>query len=108
MGGSSARSKGKRGELELCKILSQALSIPVRRVPLSGAMEGHKGDLEVPGLHVEVKRAETWHLAEWIRQMEDQSGDKMGALMFRKSRSPWYCLMTLNEWLELWKRYADG
>lgn len=107
MSGKPSRDKGRRGELELCKILSDALSLPVRRVPLSGAMEGHKGDLEVPGLHVEVKRQETWHLQEWIRQMEDQSGDQMAALMFRKSRSPWYVLMTLSDWIALWKKWAS-
>ena len=61
-------------------------------------------------IHLECKRAETIRLHEWMSQAERDSqafGDGFPALMFRRSREPWYCCMKLTDWLTLYRAYLQ-
>ena len=54
MSGRRSRSKGARRERELVQLLVAA-GIDAKRVPLSGAVEGFKGDILLGELRAEVK-----------------------------------------------------
>lgn len=59
----------------------------------------------VDGVHVECKRAETLRLSEWLEQAERDSerfGDGAPAVFFRRSRSPWYVVMRLEDWIQIY------
>lgn len=58
----------------------------------------------LPGVHVECKRAEQLRLYDWMAQAERDAvrfGDGLPAVFFRRSRSPWLVVMTLEDWLAL-------
>lgn len=105
------RSKGKRGELEVAKLVSKWLNMDLRRTPMSGAMRGYPGDIITASAEnissfpflIEVKYREGWELTsllhgrdgffkEWIKQLEDET-DRLrkpySILFFRKNRIPW-------------------
>jgi hypothetical protein len=52
--GKSQRDKGYRGERKVIDALAK-LGIPAKRVPLSGAVEGFKGDVKTATKILEVK-----------------------------------------------------
>ena len=61
----------------------------------------------LPGVHVECKRAEQLRLYDWMAQAERDAvrfGDGLPAVFFRRSRSPWLVVMTLEDWLSLYNR----
>lgn len=102
MSGRPSRSKGQRGEREVCHLVEQYLPVAASRVPRSGG--GYeKGDLHLDpdiGLHVEVKRGERWTLPEWIEQASDDCPeDHTWILAFRKNRGRWYACMELERLL---------
>jgi hypothetical protein len=106
------RQKGKRGEAEVAKLLSEWLGIKLRRAPMSGAMFGYPSDIitdseanlaKFPFL-VEVKYQEGWDitsfiagndtiLRNWLTQLETEQtrlNKPIRMLFFRKNRFPWF------------------
>lgn len=103
MSGKTSQRKGRAGELELCRIL-QSHGYDVR--PGNPISFGAEPDLVgLPGIHVECKRTETLRLPEWMAQAErdaQQFQDGAPAVFFRRSRSPWYVVMKMEDWLTLY------
>jgi hypothetical protein len=92
--GRMSRTKGARGELELCRLLSEELGIEVRR-NIGQARSGGADCLELPGFALEVKRCERLARPTWWAQAVEQ-GQKAGAepiVFFRRSREPWQALI---------------
>lgn len=90
------------------------------RVPNSGGL-AEKGDLKqdphrkseidlTKRWTIEVKRQETYKLGEWIAQADDQAQKerKKPLLLFRKSRQPWRCVISLEDYLQLLKDAEVG
>lgn len=106
MSGRSSRSKGARGELELCKIL-QEHGIDAQRVPRSGADKtlpwgGDIRGVEALGFHFEVKRQERLNLHAALNQAKNDCHEGQDYLVaFRRSREPWYVCMELEAFLRL-------
>jgi hypothetical protein len=95
------RSKGSNAEREVAAILSDYFGEDIKRVLLSGVRG--EGDVEVPRLHVEVKRQERTMLGKWFRE-EMPKALKRGlpfALIHRRSREEWMVTMTLEHWMEI-------
>lgn len=104
--GRSQRTKGAVGERELVNLLRKA-GIPAKRVPLSGAAEGFKGDVEIEpyslyGLSsgynptkLEVKRRRDGfkQIYRWI--------DDNYALALRADNKGWLVVMRLEDWVEV-------
>ena len=98
--GKPSRSKGKRGELEVVKILN-AHGYDVRRTPNSGGLHW-KGDIiGLDGFCVEVKRCESLQLPKWWSKLVLEAGRNMPLLAHRRSNEEWLVTMRLQDLLGL-------
>lgn len=101
--GRKSQRKGRAAELELTRVL-QAHGYPVEagRAQSYGEVPDLSG---LPGVHVECKRCEQLRLTEWLNQAQldaQRFGDGLPAVFFRRSRSPWCVVMSLEDWMELY------
>lgn len=93
----SQRRKGVRGELEVRDVF-QAVGFDCDRTPNSGALR-ITGDLygTVPA-HLEVKRQETARPWAWWEQATSEApAGAMPVVAFRRSRSPWLAIVSLEQ-----------
>lgn len=106
MSGRSSQAKGRRAELELCRIL-QAQGYGVE--PGRAQSYGEEPDLTgLPGIHVEVKRRENVNLTaamEQARRDAARFADGLPAVFHRRNRESWRVTMALPDWLELYRSY---
>lgn len=87
------KAKGSRLEKNCAKRINEVLGkeygIHAQRMPMSGAIEGLKGDIFVNlPVHFEMKNQETWKIPEWWEQATGQAGlGKMPCLVVSRN----YC-----------------
>ena len=97
--GKRSRDKGVRGEREVLEILRK-IDPEAKRVPLSGAATGYKGDIELPtlGRRVEVKRRENSFklLDRWLEDAD--------FVVFRADRQDWRVWIPLETFIEMIRR----
>ena len=103
--GRSSQRKGAGGERELAKLL-KGYGCDVRR---GGALSvGREPDLVgLPGIHVEVKRAERLNLPEAVkqsRQDSDRFNDGLPAVFHRRNRGEWLVTMPLDAWMIIYQK----
>lgn len=107
--GRKSQSKGRRAEIELAQVLQfHGYNVEPGRALSYGEVPDLSG---LPGVHIECKRAETLRLSEWMAQAERDAqrfGDGLPAVFFRRSRSPWCVVMSLEDWLKLYKDRGCG
>jgi Holliday junction resolvase len=98
----SSRDKGKRGEREVAEVFTAA-GLPADRTAAlqAGSVPG-AGDVTVrdlPELHIESKRQETYDLGAWERQADVAAlSHQTPVIAYRKSRQPWRASVPLD-WL---------
>lgn len=106
MSGKSSRSKGQRGEREVCKLLQPIMDkvtapyaryfehLPRAARNLDQTRDGGHDIAGLPFLALEVKRCETVQLNKWWNQAVKQAkGGRIPVLLWRQSRKPWRCRM---------------
>lgn len=102
--GKPSRDKGARGEREVVEIC-RTLGLDVWRTPNSGGLSVRhgKGDIRgIPGVHIEVKRAETLKMDLWSRQCEaDADPLDIPVVVYRRSNEPWRASLPLPDLLDL-------
>lgn len=60
----------------------------------------------LPDLHIEVKRVERLNIDNAIEQCHrDKKEEELGIVAHRKNHKEWLVTMTLDEWMEIYKRY---
>ena len=97
-----SRDKGKAGEREVVKMLQELFDgyeFTIERNLLSQARSGGVDIVGLPGLAIEVKRAETLRLADWFKQAQEQA-ERLNArpvLFYRQSRQPWRIMTNLTD-----------
>ena len=98
----NSRQKGKRGELELAKVLREH-GYETRRGQQYSGTETSADVVGLPGIHIECKRGENLNvynaLAQAIRDT-GESGD-LPAVFHRKNNQPWLVTMRLDDWLKI-------
>ncbi len=98
MGGRMSRNKGKTGERELAKKLTELFGEECRR---SQQYCGDAGDSDVvglPGIHAECKRTESLRLWAALEQAAHDSKDGNIPMVFhRPNKRPWVVLMYLDD-----------
>ncbi len=95
--GKMQRDKGYRVEREIVNYLKNN-GIPAKRVPLSGASEGFKGDIIIDGsLKAEVKARK-----DGFKQIYDWLGDN-DYLFLKANRKPVLVVMHIDEFIKLLK-----
>lgn len=105
MSGRKSQAKGAGGERELVSLL-RAAGYPVERggSQTFGAVPDVTG---LPGIHVEVKRAEKLNLSDAMAQSirdAQRFGDGMPSVFHRKNRDGWKVTMRLGDWLSLYAK----
>ncbi|MBA3774665.1 MAG: hypothetical protein H0X13_19875 [Ramlibacter sp.] len=89
-----SREKGRRAEIELCKLLSDELGLTIER-NRDQAAKGGADCLQLPGFAIECKRREMLSKPSWWKQAVEQ-GLKVQAepiVFYRQSRNPWRALI---------------
>jgi len=96
----SQRDKGKRGELEVANILSDALGREVKRI--LGQERDSGADLRVGRFVMDVKRQETLKLQEWCNQVE-AAADPMDVpvVVYRRNGQPWRVVLRLDDFIPM-------
>lgn len=104
----NSKSKGKRGELELCRKLREYGYSCSRSVQYCGA----NGDADVvglPGIHIECKRVERLNLAEAMKQARrDALPGEFPVVFHRRNDEPWLVTMPLEKWIEIYREWEAG
>lgn len=103
--GRKQQAKGKRGEEELTAILAGYGYDTQRGGSLTyGAIPDIVG---LPDIHIECKRQEQLNLLGAIRQAQtdaERFRDGLPAVFHRRNREPWLVTMTLENWMQLYKK----
>lgn len=100
----NSRQKGKRGELELSHLL-QAYGYKTRRGQQYSGSNGDADVVGIPGLHIECKRVEALNLYSAMEQSEkDHRPGEVPVVMHRKNGKPWLVTMTLEDFIQVWRR----
>ena len=104
--GRMQQEKGKRGELELARILTD-YGYNVRRGDSQNY--GTQPDISgLPGVHCEVKRQEKLNLSAALEQARRDSlkfRDGLPAVFHRRNREEWQVTMNLRDWMQI---YQEG
>ena len=99
----NSREKGKRGELELAKVLREAGFDTRRGQQYSGAA----GDADVvglPGIHIECKRVEQLNVEKALRQAERDARDgEIPIVMHRSNNTKWKATLRLEDLLKMYE-----
>lgn len=112
MGGLMSKQKGYRFEAALCKLFNKVFNTnKIRRTPASGGLN-IKGDLctlegnfDLPGplsdWCIEAKNQEKLNIWKCIDQARKQAGIKKWLLCFTRNREGIYCVMEINDFMEI-------
>ena len=99
----NSKQKGKRGELEIAKIL-QEHGYPARRSVQYNGVQGYADVIGVDGLHIEVKRVERLNIEEAMTQARrDAKGNDIPVVFHRRNNKPWLATLSLEAFLKIYK-----
>lgn len=99
----NSRRKGKVGELQAAAAL-RALGIAARRGQQhSGSPDSPDVQTALPGVHIEVKRAERFNAYTAMAQAETDGGDlKCPVVLHRRNNKPWLLVVKLEDLKDLY------
>lgn len=102
--GKASREKGKRGEREVAKLLKEHGFEGRRGQQYCGAT-GEADVIGLPGVHIEVKRTEAFHLWDALKQSTfDAREGEIPSVWHRKNNEPWVVILTAEDFIELYRR----
>ena len=107
----NSKQKGKKGELELAKVMRQHGYDVRRSVQYNGKSEEGQPDLVgLPHIHVECKRKEKLNLYDALNQAKrDSEGTEQLPVVFhRRNNCEWVAIMTLEDWMHIYKEFEAG
>ena len=98
--GKMSRDKGKEGEREIARILREHGYEDARR----GVQYHGGGDspdvVGLPGVHIEVKRAEKLSIYEALDQsIADAAPGEIPVVFHRRNKKPWLAILRLEDYL---------
>ena len=104
----NSRANGKRGELELAKVLLEH-GYQARRTQQYSGTEGTSDVVGLPGLHIECKRVERLNIDDAMLQARTDANkeDKPG-VFHRRNGGEWLVTMRLDDWVELYREWEAG
>lgn len=104
----NSREKGKRGELELARVL-RSLGYDCRRGQQYSGANGDADVVGLPGVHIECKRVERLNLTDAVHQaLRDKRGGELPAVFHRRNDEPWLVTMPLESWIEIYREWEAG
>ena len=103
----NSQAKGKRGELEVVKIINKRLGTNFRRTPNSGGLS-IKGDIididntnPLYDFHIEIKNTKTLQIPKWMEQIENDLPLGKSGLLITKFQGGWFSWLNLTDFLYL-------
>lgn len=102
----NSRQKGARGERELARRFREQ-GYDCRRGQQYNGLEG-EDVVGLPGVHVECKRTERFHLYDAIDQAKRDANGKIPVVFHRKNNSEWVSVMALDDWFKLFREWEAG
>jgi len=100
----NSRQKGKRGEREAAKALSEVLGVSARRgQQFKGTPDSPDVQLDVDGIFVEVKYSERVNLYDALERAEQDAGTKVPVVLWRRNRKPWLFVCYLEDLRTIWR-----
>jgi Holliday junction resolvase len=106
-----SRNKGARGERELSMFCREQGYANVHRTAQYRGNTGDAGDLEgLPGIHIECKRVEKFHIREALAQAAHDAKAKgnIPVVFQRGSNQKWIAVMDAEDWFKLYREYEAG
>lgn len=101
----NSRVKGAVGEREVAAILREHGIAARRGQQFSGSPDSPDVVADMPGVHLEVKRVETFSLRKALEQAERDSGEtEMAVVLQRGNRQKWVAVMSMDDFVDLYKR----
>lgn len=98
--------KGKAGEREFAKKMREYGFEEARRGQQYSGANGDADVVGLPNIHIEVKRVQALNIHKAVQQAHDDKHDhELGIVAHRKNHTEWLVTMTLDEWMEIYKRY---
>ena len=107
----NSRRKGAVGERELAGILRTEYGYKdAKRGQQYCGINGNADIVDaLPGIHIECKRVERLNLYEAMSQAKrDAREDELPAVFHRKNHSDWLVVMTLDDWMNLYREWEAG
>lgn len=109
----NSNAKGKRGELEVVKIINRYLGTNFRRTPNSGGLS-IKGDIididntnPLYDFHIEIKNTATLQIPLWMKQIEKDMPLGKSGLLIAKHKHNYYSWLSLEDFLYLIRLIMD-
>ncbi len=96
--------KGKRGERMLAEQFRKEGHDAHRGVQYHGGRDSPDVVVDIPNVHVECKFCEKAEIRKWMQQSIRDAGDKIPAVMWKKSREEWLVIMRLKDWIDMERR----
>jgi len=103
----NSQAKGKRGELEVVKIINKYLGTNFRRTPNSGGLS-IKGDIididndnPLYEFHIEIKNTNSLQIPLWMKQIENDCPVGKTGLLIAKFKGDWYTWFSIQDFLYL-------
>ena len=104
----NSRQKGKRGELELAKIL-RSFGYDARRGQQYSGANGDADVIGVPGLHIECKRVESLNIENALLQAEHDAPEGIiPVVMHRKNGDTWKVTLRLDVFMRIYSLMHKG
>lgn len=105
MAGKASREKGKRGERELARALSD-YGFDARRGQQYCGANGDADVVGLPGIHIECKRTERLSLYDALSQAKaDAAPDEKPVVIHRKNNSEWVVVQPLEDWIDMYREW---
>jgi Holliday junction resolvase len=103
--GKPSRDKGKRGELEVAALLRSRGFDEARRGQQYHGGPDSPDVVGLPGIHIEVKRVETFHLWDALEQStrDAEHSGEMPIIFHRRNGKPWVVISMADDWLRLYR-----
>lgn len=104
----NGKKKGKRGELELVRILKEYGYARARRSAQYCGNTGVAADVvdALDGIHIEVKRVESLNIYDAVNQAKRDAKDGLLPTVFhRKNNCEWLVTMPLDSWMRMYQDY---
>ena len=102
----NSKSKGKRAELEIVKILREEYGFEdVRRTAQYCGNTGDAADItNLPGIHAEIKHQEKLNIYSAMEQaIGDAREGEIPAVFHRRNRDYWKVTLRLEDFMEIYK-----
>lgn len=94
----NSRQKGKRGELELARVLREYGCDAHRGQQFKGGSDS-PDVTGLAGYHIECKRVEKTDIYGWMEQSEKDAGDDIPLVIWRRNGKKWLVITSLDDFM---------